>query len=147
MAVVSFGSKCGIVDDGVYVTLRPADEVHSRLQPMAAILFDEYTKASLKLHLHASKTAGMVTWIGKGRLEAQQKFESFVSIHGGIPFESLGRDLLLPITDCYKHLGFWTRANGLQGTDLTLKRFNMRGVGRALSRLCCRILRSTPPRV
>ena len=111
----------GIVDDDVYATLCSADQVYGRLQAMASILFDEYTKAGLQLHLHVGKTAGMVSWIGKGRIVAQQQFESLVASHGGIPFTSLGRDLLLPMTDCYKHLGFWTRSNGLQGTDLALK--------------------------
>ena len=92
-----------IVDEDVYPTLAEPDQIFGRLQTMAVILFDEYTKAGLQLHLHVGKTAGMVTWIGKGRIAAQQQFEASVAAHGGIPFSSLGRGLLLPVTLVYKH--------------------------------------------
>ena len=41
----------GIVDDDVYPTLGEAHEMYGRLQSMAEILFEEYTKAGLQLHL------------------------------------------------------------------------------------------------
>ena len=104
-------SNIGIVDDDVYAHVCVAADVTPSLGRMATVVFEEYTRSGLDLHLQVMKTACLVTWQGDGSTEARREFEQTVATHQGISFDVFGVAHVLPTTKAYKHVGFWTRAN------------------------------------
>ena len=118
--VVNVGNF-GVVDDDVFVLIMPAERIVDGLKLAAGIIFGTYEAAGLKLHLKESKTAAVVTWHGTGSRDAAQALESFIGTKGGIPFLARGRELILPATSKYKHLGCWARADGKTCTGVVVK--------------------------
>ena len=63
-------SNFGIVDDDVFVCLKHPDQAAEAAGLVASIVFDEYHRAGLSLHLKPSKTAAVISWKGDGAMMA-----------------------------------------------------------------------------
>ena len=117
LAATSFG----IVDDDVYVNTCVAAEVESRIKHTAPILFEEYTRAGLELHLHPGKTAALISWHGEGTTDATLAVAALVGNFGGIPFQAYGQDFIMPVAGKYKHVGSISRTGDKVCSDLSAK--------------------------
>ena len=133
-------ANVGIVDDDVYAHLCPASEVEPAIARMATIIFEEYTKSGLSLHLQAMKTACLVTWQGEGSLGMRRHFEETISSHQEAPFTVFGKTLVLPATQAYRHVGCWARANMRHDREVALKSAIMKSAAKPLMR---HVLRNT----
>ena len=114
-------SNFGIVDDDVYVNLGPACDVISSARMMAKVVFEEYAKAGLSLHLKPTQTATVVTWRGKGKAEAAAEAAKLQAEDGGFGFKVFGCDKRIPIAYRYKHVGSISRADLKACSDVTAK--------------------------
>ena len=111
-------SNIGIVDDDAYLCICEAEVVQASLSRIAQVNFEEYKSSGLELHLHAAKTACLVTWKGEGCKQARRDFDATVAAHGGIPFKAYGVQMALPTAVTYKHVGCWSRADTAQCTEV-----------------------------
>ena len=66
----------GIVDDDVYFSLQPPELATHAAADIAAIVFSEYARARLTLHLQPSKTAANFVWAGVGSIAARKQCEA-----------------------------------------------------------------------
>ena len=57
----------GIMDDDVYTATCQAAEAAGHAQTIAGVLFEEYSRAGLSLHLHAKKTCAVITFLVEGK--------------------------------------------------------------------------------
>ena len=62
----------GIVDDDVYVALVDADAAVIAAAFMASVIFEEYKRCGLSLHLTRAKTSAVISWHGEGKQAARQ---------------------------------------------------------------------------
>ena len=127
-------SNVGIVDDDVYVALCDPCDVTGAMAIMATVMFEEYTRAGLTLHHEVAKTAGLITWFGKGRIAAQREFELSAAEHKGVPFKVFGQTHTLPVTTVYKHVGCMIKANSRHGIDVACKCGEMRKAAHSLKK-------------
>ena len=58
---------------------------------------------------------------GQWTIAAVQELAGIVVRYGGIPFQSLGRDLILPTAHRYKHVGNATRGDSKMCSDVSAK--------------------------
>lgn len=115
-----------IMDDDVYIHMAPACDIEGAVKSMATAVFDEYTRAGLKLHLHAKKTCAVFSLIGPGKVAAAEDIGQRVEAEGGIEFDLRGTKLVLPVAASYKHVGATTRGDGKHNTEIVMKMATMR---------------------
>ena len=92
-----------IVDDNAYAFLLDPDDAVTSVAAAATVIFEEYERSALRLHLDAKNTACMFSWAGKGARDVRIQVEDLVERLGGIPFSVAGRQLHLPLAARYKH--------------------------------------------
>ena len=80
-------TNIGIVDDDVFLHAFHAADVAPAIQAISAVVFEEYQRGGLSLHLKATKTAAMVSWMAEGKLQAARDCAELVAMHGGIHFQ------------------------------------------------------------
>ena len=59
----------GIVHDDVFCYVGKAASIQKVASKIATVVFEAYTEAGLKLHLHQTKTCALVSWQGEGKVE------------------------------------------------------------------------------
>ena len=101
---------------------------------MAQVLFEEYERVGLALHLKSNKTALVVTWRGPGVGGARIKLAEMKSMHGGIPFVANGKARVLPETSKYKHVGSTARGDLKVSTDVVIKAASIRQASKKLKK-------------
>ena len=124
----------GIVDDDVFVALVDANAATGAAAHMASVIFEEYKRCGLCLHLTRAKTSAIISWHGHGKQEAKQDCDDLVSSVGGLPFKAFGVQLFLPVDVKYKHVGHWARADMKCNTDMVTKAASIRVAGLKLKK-------------
>lgn len=122
---VPIGKFC-VVDDDVFVSLVAAKDAYSTASFIAGVVFEEYSRAGLQLHLKPAKTAVLVSWHGEGQTDARVDYYQAVYIDVGVRFEANGQHLALPSCSKYKHVGCWARADNKYCTDISVKAASIR---------------------
>lgn len=89
----------GIVDDDVYIAMVPAEAITDAATKIGTVLFEEYERSGLQLHLDAFKTAAVVSWLGDGKGSSALDLQEAVCLGGGIEFCARGKVLQLPVTN------------------------------------------------
>ena len=124
----------GIVDDDVFVALVDANAAAGAASHMASVIFEEYKRCGLSLHLTRAKTSAIISWHGGGKQEAKQECDEQVLAVGGLPFKAFGVQLILPVDDKYKHVGHWARSDMKCNTDMVGKAASIRNAGAKLKK-------------
>ena len=109
----------GIVDDDVFVAAIDDDVATDTISRMSTIVFEEYLRSGLQLHLKPEKTAAMITWCGDGRASAKVDAYRQVARDGGVAFTVFGQLRIMPVCERYKHVGSATRSDGKFCSDIT----------------------------
>ena len=81
----------------MYISLQYVSLAVAVAARIAEIVFCEYARPGLPLHLHAAKTAVMFKWQGEGALAERRACEDLEQSSGGIPSDNRGVQCILPI--------------------------------------------------
>ena len=124
----------GIVDDDVFCVMASSEDLIQLIPKVMQVVYEEYERTGLQLHLKPSKTAVVVTWRGEGSAIHRERFQHDVCARGGVPFLANGKELLLPVSASYVHVGCIARTDDKTSQDVVSKMCRMRDAAKPLKR-------------
>ena len=80
-----------IINDNAYALLTNARKVIATTQTTMEIVYTNYRRAGLDLHLTKAKTACTVSWSGAESVECPCEFMDVIDAQNGIPFQYRGQ--------------------------------------------------------
>ena len=118
------------VDDVAQPLVASASDIFSLVKLVIAIYHETFSRFLLTVNYSRGKSEVAFSFFGKGSALAKQILQhDFAS---GIPFKCLDRDLLLPTTLTYKHLGTISSSDCSMQPEITKKLATMKAATKAI---------------